>query len=52
MLSRVESERPTLTRVLNPEADFSAPRSLRKTDFSALIEQIVYINKEQKASNI
>jgi hypothetical protein len=44
----VESELPTQTHVLNREQDFSDPRSLRKTNFSALIEQIVNLNKEQK----
>jgi hypothetical protein len=48
LLSRVGSELQTQIHVPTPEQDFSDPRSLRKTDLSALIEQIVDLNKEQK----
>jgi hypothetical protein len=47
-LSRVESESPNQTHVPTPEHDFSDPRSLRKADLSALVEQIVNVNNEQK----
>jgi hypothetical protein len=43
----VESELQTQTHVPTPKQDFSDPRSLRKTDLFALIEQIVDINNEQ-----
>jgi hypothetical protein len=47
LLSRVESELQTQTHVPTSEQDFSDPRSLLKTDLSALIDQIVNVNSEQ-----
>jgi hypothetical protein len=44
----VGSELQTESHVPTPEQDFSDPRSLQKADLSALKEQIVNIDKEQK----
>jgi hypothetical protein len=48
LLSHAGSELQTQIHVPTPEQDFSDPRSLHKTDLSALIEQIVDLNNEQK----
>jgi hypothetical protein len=48
LLNRVGSELQTQIHVPTHEQDFPDPRSLRKTDLSALIEQIVDLNNEQK----
>jgi hypothetical protein len=44
----VEKDLPILTHIPNSEPDPSETRSLRKTDFSTLVGQIINISEEQK----